>query len=151
MNTHHNGGKSLPKAFRKAYATFVSMDLAPWFCCGTAGSALTMDSPVSVLTVISCFSPDSPPPLNTPSCSPPQCLSLAVPPQALSSVFCHVPLRFILAYLNFLLCCSVGVCERRLGVCVCAWWGGVLLFCISMCCSSKRQACAGCLLCNLDV
>lgn len=79
------------------------MDLAPWFCCGSAPSALTMDSPAfALLTVISCFSPDSPPPLNTPSFSPPQCLSLAVPLQPLSSVFCHVPLLFILAYFNFL-------------------------------------------------
>lgn len=138
MNTHHNGGKSLPKAFRKAYATFVWMDLAPWFCCGSAGSALTMDSPASVLTVISCFSPDSPPPLNTPSCSPPQCLRLAVPPQALSSVSRPSPFHpRLLKLLTLCVCGDLG--------------GGVLLFCISMCCGSKRQACAGCFLCNLDV
>lgn len=121
MNTHEHGEKSLLEALRKPYSTFVLMDLVPRLSYNSARCALTVDSPASVHTVLSCFSSDTPPPLNTPSFSPPSLQPAAVPPPPLSLVFCHVPLfhpnSFMLLYSGIVVG-GGGVCGAGVYSCV---------------------------------
>lgn len=119
--------KSHFKTFRKPYGTFVLMDVVPGFSCGSVCSTLTLDSPASVL--LSCFSPDTPPPLNTPSFSPLQCLFPPAHNSSSASLICLLSCPFLFHPRSFMLLYS-GTGR------VCGWSRSVF------CCSAYQCAAA---------